>query len=150
MHGYYWSRVSLEKELKKFAGGQFLMETKEGLVFRGQIQKWSIPDMGQRKVLVYFDWLCERRFGVDKDFKPISKWVLLEPPSGFQCLTIEFTSYYFQRKRKDREERIKMWTLLGEVCRFFQKEDPSNLRQQESGEFLPYYQPPAPDAGPGD
>lgn len=156
MHGYYWDRLRLKKKLEEFTGGQFLMETKEGLVFRGEMEKWFIPDMSQRRIFIYFSWLCERHFRLDELFRPVTKWTLLESPARSHCLNVEFTTYYFQRKRdgKDgkepREERIKMWTPLGEVCRFFKGNDPSNLKQQEPGdEFLPCYKP-KPDSGPED
>lgn len=145
MHPYLVDRGRLDKKLVDYAGGQFLMETKiedkEGMVFRGEIRFCSIPNMNQKLVLVYFNWLCERRFGTDEFLRPIPIWVLLKPPLEFQFLSVKFTSYYFQRKKEGREERIKMWTdPLGEVCRFFKKGDPSNLKQKEPcGEFSPCY-----------
>jgi len=144
MHGYYYDRTRLKKKLEKFNLGQFLMETKvgdkQGLVFRGEIRFCSIPDMDEKIVMVYFNWLCEQRFGVDQFFTPIPRWVLLEPPVGFQNLIVNFSSYYFQRKKEGREERIKMWSSHGEVCRFFKRGDPSNL-EKKGDEFLPGYQP---------
>lgn len=153
MHGYFWSRKRLKEKLSEFTGGQFLMETKleskEGFVFRGEIRDWSIPDMKKKRVLIYFNWLCEQRFGLDQFWRPVPKWVLLEPPPGSQCLDVQYKSYYLQRQKEGRKKRIKMWTPLGEVCRFYQKDDPSNLKQQE-GEFLPCYEPSKPDSGPQD
>ena len=154
MHLYYSCRKRLKKELIKFLGGQFLMERKDGLVFRGQIRELFIPDMDKKVLRVGFDWLCEPHFGVDQFLEPKPKWVLLQIPPEFE-LVVEYTSYYFQRKKdgKDgkgiREERIKMWTPRGEACRIFQAKDPSNLKQQ-GDEFLPCYQPPKADAGPED
>ncbi|MEI8174695.1 MAG: hypothetical protein WCG28_01970 [bacterium] len=147
MHGYFWDVSRLREEMAKFAGGQFLMETKVGLVFRGEIRDWVIPDVNKKKILVYFNWLCEPRFGVDKFFTPKPKWILFNPPLGFQFLNVEFTCYYFQRKKLGREERIKMWTPQGEICRFFQKADPSNLKQQ-GDELLPCYKPSKFDSDP--
>ena len=110
MHGYYRDRMRLNNKLATFDGGQFLIENKNGLVYRGEIRDWSIPDMSQKRILIFPSWLCEPSFGVDKDFKPVPKWVLVKPTLGFRFLNVEFTFYYFQRKREDREERIKMWT----------------------------------------
>lgn len=149
MHGYFWCREKLKRKLEAFAGGQFLMETKQGLVFRGEIAGWSIPDMNRRRIVIQFAWLCERHFGIDARWNPVTRWVLLEPPTGSPGLDVEFTTYYFQRKRDDRGERIKMWNSSGEVCRFYTKDDPENLRQVGES-FLPHYKPPKPDAGPED
>lgn len=151
MHGYYWDRVRLKEKLEEFTGGQFLMETKAGLVFRGEIRDVFIPDMNRKQLFVVFEWLCEPRFGgLDKNSHPMQSWILLEPLAESQHLDVEFRFYYLQRKREDREERIKMWTVLGEVCRFFKKGDLSNLVKQKSGEFLPSYQPSALNLGPED
>lgn len=162
MHGYFWCRKRLKERLKTFVGGQFLMETmvetevrsrvkatretSKGLVFRGKIESCSIPDMTQKRVLIYFSWLCEGRFGLNELWQPIPKWVLLEPPLGSQHLDVEFTTYYFQR----RKGRIKMWTTTrGEVCRFYQSDDPSNLRR-EGDEFVPCYEPSGSASNPED
>ena len=59
MHGYYWDRQRLKNKLAAFSGGQFLIESKNGLVYRGEIKEWSIPDMEKKLVSVCFVWLCE-------------------------------------------------------------------------------------------
>lgn len=157
MHLYYTCRKRLLEEVnKKFLFGQFLMERQDGLVFRGQFRRLIIPNMDKKLVEVEFVWLREPRFvGVDKFCQPIPpKWVLVQIPLCFR-LRVEYTSYYFQRKRDGtdgkevREERIKMRTPRNEVCRIFQENDPSNLKQH-GDEFLPCYQPPKADSGPED
>lgn len=135
MHGYYWDRQKLKDKLSAFSDGQFLLIARSGLILRGEIKGWSIPDMNKRRVVLSFKWLCEEHFG---------KW----HPSGSLNLDVEFRFFYFQRKKEGREERVKMWTTFGEVCRFFVKDDPSNLKQQND-EFMPRYKHKH-DSGPED
>lgn len=123
MHGYFWDKKRLEKRLGKFQNGQFLMETKEGLMFRGEIKECVIPAGKNRRVLIAFNWLCERRFILNEWWKPVPKWVRLESPIGSSHLDVIFSTYYIQYD----EERLKMWGELGEVCRFFKKDDHTNL-----------------------
>ena len=142
MHLRYTDRRRLAGMLLKFYGGQFLEENKDGLIYRGEIESWVIPDMNRKQVRIRFKWLCEKRFGMDKNFfVPVPKWVLVKLPPNFE-LVVDYTSYYFQRERKiekpkkpARRARIKLFTTRG-ICRFFQKFDPSNLTQSED-EFLP-------------
>lgn len=134
MHGYFWDKKRLGKRLGKFQNGQFLMETKEGLVFRGEIKECVIPTGKNRQVLIAFNWLCEQRFVLDEWWKPVPKWTRVEPPIGSLHLDVTFSTYYIQYD----EERLKMWGEFGEVCRFFKKDDYTNL-VQNGHEFVPYY-----------
>lgn len=144
VHGYFTSRKRLKKRLIEFKNGQFLMETKPGLVFRGEIRECQIPDMGKKRVLILFNWLCERRFSVDSTFTPIPKWVRLELPLETQLqLEVDYTSYYFQKEGR----RIKMWTPQKEVCRFYKQGDNENLLQAGE-EFVPCYEEKTPNSGP--
>lgn len=127
MHAYRWDRKYLKDKLTEFDGGQFLMDTKEGLIFRGEIKECVIPNDKARRVLVSFSWLCERRLFLDELWKPKPRWVLIEPPHGSSFLDVEFSSYYTQQD----EDRVKMWGTFGEVCRFFRKEDHTNLIRDE-------------------
>ncbi len=134
MHGYYWDKEYLKNRLAGFNGGQFLMETKEGLTFRGEIKECVIPSNKNRRVLISFNWLSERRLFLDEWWKPKTRWVLIEPPRGSSFLDVGFSSYYTQQD----EERIKMWGAFGEVCRFFKKEDHTNLVRNWD-EIIPYW-----------
>lgn len=135
MHGYFWDRKYLERKLTEFNKGQFLMETKEGLIFRGEIKECVIPSKKNRRVLISFEWLSERRLFLDAWWKPKPRWVLLEPPRGVPFLDVGFTSYYTQQD----EERIKMWGTFGEVCKFFRKDDHTNL-VRNGNEIVPHWE----------
>ena len=111
------------------------METKEGLVFRGEIKECAIPSNKNRRVLISFNWLSERRLFLDEWWKPKPQWVLLEPPHSSSTLDVGFSSYYTQQD----EGRIKMWGELGEVCRFFGKDDHTNL-VRNGDEILHYWE----------
>lgn len=125
MHGYHWDRKRLEGTLNEFAGGQFQMETKEHLLFRGEIADSIAPSSEIRRVLVSFVWLAERRFIFDENWTLRPKWFLLQQPAGLKSpyLSVEFSYYYSQQD----EDRVKMRGTLGEVCHFYKKEDHTNL-----------------------
>lgn len=123
MHGYCFDKEKLKRKLKEFKKGQFLMETKEGLVFRGEIKECVIPDERYRKISMSFNWLCERIFILDALWEPVPTWVRLEPPIGSSHLDVEFSSYYIQHD----EERLKMWSTFSEKCHFFKWKDLTNL-----------------------
>jgi len=134
MHGYYWDKKRLERTLEEFVGGQFLMETTDDLIFRGEIKSFSIPKNGDKRILISFDWLSECRPAVDASFNRIPKWFLVEQ-SIESPLDVSFSSYYSQPD----EGRVKMWGVRGEICHFFRKEDHTNLVRQ-GDEFVPYCQ----------
>lgn len=135
MHGYYWDRKKLEGILKEFDGGQFQMETKENLLFRGEIADSIAPSSELRRVLVSFVWLAERRSVFDENWTLRPKWFLLQQPDGLKSpyLSVEFSYYY----RQTDEDRVKMRGILGEVCHFYKKEDHTNLVRQED-DLVPY------------
>jgi hypothetical protein len=135
MHLYYRDIKRLEKVLRKFAGGQFLMEATGGLVFRGKINNCVVPTDQGRRIFIHFDWLCERRLVLEEWPKLTPKWFLLEPTVGHSYLDVGFTSYYPQPD----EGRLKMWGEFGEVCRFFRRSDYTNLVKNEE-QFVPYGQ----------
>jgi hypothetical protein len=135
MHLYYWDKKRLEKTLVKFIGGQFLMETKEGLVFRGEISEYFVPDNRNKMVIITFNWLSERRLVSDANWNLVPKWYRLKPPIGHSLMNVGFTTYYSQPD----EDRLKMWGEQGEVCHFFRKEDHTNLVSR-GDEFVPYWQ----------
>jgi len=136
-HLHRWDKGRLEKILGKFVGreAQFLMETKEGLVFRGEISDCLVPNDRNKRVFVYFNWLTERRFVPDEGGKQKLKWFLQDsPPGGSPLLDVGFAYYYSQPD----EDRLKMKGDRGEVCHFFKKEDHTNLVRC-GDEFTPYY-----------
>ncbi len=133
MHLYYFDKKHLEETLREFAGGQFMMKTREGLVFRGKVSACFVPSKMNKRVLVYFHWLSERRLVLDKWEMLSQKWFLVEPSIHPHFLNIGFTSYYFQPD----EERVKMWGEFGEVCHFFTKGDHTNLVSC-GDDFVPY------------
>lgn len=153
MHGYYDKPSRLKEKLAEFVGGQFLLETKigdkRGLVLRGEIIRFDIPDLTQRRVLIYFGRLWEQRFGVTELFRPVSKWILHEPPLTAQFVEVHWRWYYFQRKRvgekgkEDREERIRIKTDQKEDLHIYKIGDPTNIIDKE-GSFLPNYEPTKP------
>jgi hypothetical protein len=116
------------------------MEGGQGLVFRGKIKSYEAPAHSPKQLLVYFEWLCE--------LNPIdakSKWFLkpsLPKPFGPYFLTLDFARFDFKQPREGRKERIRMQIDNGEICWFFQPDDPSNLTQQATDEeFVPLYRP---------
>ena len=133
MHLYYRSNERLRLALTEFTEGQFSMVTKEGLVFRGEIQSCVIPKNSLRQIFISFAWLCERRFVFNNLWTPKPKWSLLGPPTGESMLEVGFSFYYLQPE----EERIKIWSELGEVCRFYKKNDYTNL-VRNGDSFVPY------------
>ena len=165
MHPYYWSRIRLVRILKSFQGGQFLMKTRltekdarllmhkglsekntqlilmtkveknDELVLRGGISFLDIPDMSKRGVVVHFSWLCERHFRFNAQGSLVSQWELIPPPPEHcrQAVDVEFISYYFPKSGK----RLKMWTSLGEYCRFYKPDDPDNLVRSENDFYDP-------------
>lgn len=150
MHLYCKCRRRLKKEFEGFQDGQFLLERPDGLIIRGVTAGLLIPDTELCRVVVEFERLYEPRFGVDKynNRRPI--WVESNSPLGSKDLPLEYTYYYPQRERADRKRRIKMWSVhYDEVWHFFQRDDPSNLKQ-EGDEFLPFYQPSEPEPCPKD
>lgn len=135
MHLYYWNKRRLEKELKRFKEGQFLMVTKHDLIFRGKIKDCFVPDINIKRVLIHFHWLGELRFIPQEYAKPLPKWFIIKPLVGSTFLDVGFTAYYYQPD----EERLKMWGGFGEICHFFKEDDYSNLVRQEN-ELIPYCQ----------
>ncbi len=161
MHLYYWSRARLSSILKTFEGGQFLMKTKltqedrrrlmykgasekstrlilmtraernESVVLRGGISGLEIPDMSKRIVVVHFFWLCERHLRFEDFGGLVPRWEIIPPPPKpcSQSVNVEFISYYFPKSGR----RLKMWTSLGEYCRFYKLGDPDNLVQSKDG-----------------
>ncbi len=163
VHKYLFSRNRLKERIPEFIGGQFLMKTKlkkedvkrlmsrgisesetqfllnaqaeerDSMVLRGEIQALEIPDMNRKIVVVHFTWLCERHLFFDASDQLVPKWVPI--PSAPQChklINVHFISYYFPKWGK----RLKMWTALGEYCRFYKLDDDDNL-MRNGDEFVP-------------
>jgi len=157
MHGYYFSRKRLTGRLPKFIGGQLLIEKlgkpdgekfltaiERTLVLRCEIENWEIPDIRKKRVLIYFGRMWELCFGLDESFKPVPKWVLIEPKLNSGYLDISYRFYYIQHRKR----RIKFLTTDNEVCRLYQESDPSNVHWEE--EVLPCYQKSTSPLGPKD
>lgn len=151
MHGYFWDPVRLLKELSGYDGGQIQIESTERYgdfltvkVFRGQIESCFVDiKPGKREVRISFDWLCYKDFQIEdrkkekndeiERFVIASKrqWLVLPSEKG---ITVRYTTYYFQRD----EDRVKMWTSLGEIIHFYKKGDHTNLIVDCNGKFTPY------------
>lgn len=142
MHLYHVNLQRLRDRLADFSGGQFLMETKEGLVFRGEVSRCFVPEGQSKQVSVFFNWLSERRFVLDAGWSLRPKWFPLQPPNGLQIpyrLDLGYSSYYYQPD----EDRVKMWGERKEVCHFFMPWDHTNLVLVEGrNEFVPYCELP--------
>lgn len=130
MHLYYSNAKQLEKGFNEFVGGQFQMKTKDW-VFRGEIKECVA--LSNKRVKIYFNWLCERHFFFDNFEILQPKWSLLVAPPGLHHLDFELRFFYPQPD----EDRIKVKGQLGEICHLFQKNDHTNLVQC-GGEFVPY------------
>mgnify|MGYP001572889612 CR=1 FL=1 len=123
----------LKAILKDFVGGQFqLLRRKRGdcMHLRGEIQSIEVI-CDPRTVVLTFNWLCEERLEHDWKLDATLKWFTLERPFkdeiGQLTLTIPFDSF---RPHPD-EERVKMWGGgFGDICRFYQPFDHTNLVQQ--------------------
>ncbi|MES3032260.1 MAG: hypothetical protein V4699_03420 [Patescibacteria group bacterium] len=125
----------LRAMLEGFARGQFLMETPEGFVFRGEIERCWV---GDDSVFVSFTWLCERRFvfvfdGAWELRKLKPKWFPLESLKGPPFLELKPGKYYYQAD----EDRVKIEEGKGAICHFFRKGDYTNLVKCED-EFIPF------------
>lgn len=141
MHAYRWSNTGLLEELKKFPEGQFRLEIPNGPTFQGKFTECTTPDPKKRVLRIRFEWLAERRFTLGGSWEIKEYWSKLEIPTD-QVMPVEFTYYYFQKEhwgikgKPDRKKRIKLWTKMGEIGRFYQKNDPLILTEQD-GRFLP-------------
>lgn|SRR3990167_5024928 len=130
MHLYYSNAKQLEKGFNEFVGGQFQMKTKDW-VFRGQIKECMA--LSNRRIKIYFDWLCERHFFFDSSGVLQPRWSLLVAPPGLHHLDVEFRYFYFQTD----EDRIKVKGQLGEICHLCRSDDYTNL-VQHGDEFAHY------------
>ncbi len=137
MHSYCWNCTHLEKILEGFVNGQFQMirRTKsDTLHFRGEIEKINVAN--QKKIHISFNWLCEERVVHDWSLQPRLKWYLLDQSIGKRSLEVPFRAYYVQHD----EDRIKMWGGgWSEVCRFFKKDDHTNL-VRNGNEIIQYWE----------
>jgi hypothetical protein len=140
MHLYLWKVERLENRLEKYIGGQFQIETRDG-IYRGEIENITFSDKpNNKKMTVIFKWWCIRRIK-NNDIHTNERmvfWDEIKPDSRVSKPSVEirFTWYYFQRDREDRKERIKLKTDFGESCRFYKPDDPTNLVRNENGEFV--------------
>lgn len=141
MHAYRWSTAGLLQKLKEFQNGQFRIEGPNGGIFQGEFASCEISDPKKKILRVHFNWLAAQRFTIGDGWKMQEYWGKLDLPAS-PVMTVEFTYYYFQRQYKgvkgkpDREERVKLWTKMGEIGRFYKIGDPLILVQQD-GRFLP-------------
>ncbi len=61
MHLYLWKVERLENRLKKYIGGQFQIETQDG-IYRGEVASYEIDKKSkERRFTVEFKWWCIRR-----------------------------------------------------------------------------------------
>lgn len=121
----------LKEILKDFVGGQFqLLRRRNGdlMHLRGEIR--SIEVISETKTAVIaFNWLYEERLVHNWALDATLKWSPLERPfaaelNGKLELRIPFDSF---RPHPD-EERVKMWGGgFGDICRFYQSFDHTNL-----------------------
>ena len=126
--------------MEGFKGGQFRIESPNGATFQGIHSRVLIPDPKKRTFEISFEWIAGVRYILGEGWKPREYWGILDlPPTS---LTVKFSYYYFQRARRgvkgksDREERIKIKTPDGEICRFYKATDPLILTQID-GRFYP-------------
>lgn len=144
MHGYWRSRKRLLKKLGAFRDGQFRIESPNGATFQGEFSECVIPDLGIKALEVNFKWIAGLKYTLGEGWKPQEYWWKLDKPK--KPLPVKFTYYYFQRRRhgirgkSNREERIKLLTPDGEVCRIYKVGDPLTLIESE-GRFLPLSPP---------
>lgn len=118
MHGYHRDAHLLETLVGRFIGGQFQIETRYGEVMRGEIAHVNVSP---GRVVIGLKWFYRRT-------AYLGLWV--NPKTEFLCvLDIHYTSYYFQ----DKWNRVKMWSDTGEVCRFFESDDHTNLVKLKNG-----------------
>jgi hypothetical protein len=143
MHAYRWDTAKLSRKLEGFVGGQFRIENpKSGLVLQCQINHCTLPKLSQKRIEIIPEWMATRSFVFRDSWQPREHWVRINPPLGQPVMFLDFTSYYFQREhhgvkgKADREERVKLWTKQGEVCRFYQIGDPLILMEKD-GSFVP-------------
>ncbi|HTE48613.1 MAG TPA: hypothetical protein VK675_01765 [Candidatus Paceibacterota bacterium] len=169
MHLWYWNAKRLEKTLKEFVGGQMMIDEKDGLKLRGQTSRFIVYNRGEKRILIFVDWLCERKFVVDKFWKPIPKWFPLEPPTALvssnwlserkyvldqMSIDSPIRESYLLEPPSDPffldvgfttyysqpdEDRLKMFGEFGGICHFFRKNDHTNLVRCGE-EFVPYGQ----------
>jgi hypothetical protein len=152
MHAYRWNTAKLSRKLEEFAGGQFRIENpKNGLVLQGKLGFCTIPKLSQKQVVIRPEWLAERKLVLKDSWRtPEEHWEKLSLEISQTLIPLDYTCYYFQRAyrglkgKADREERIKLWTTQGEICRFYKIKDPLILVERGSG-FVPSSPP---DDGP--
>jgi hypothetical protein len=147
MHAYFWDPVRLLKELPDYDGGQIQIESTEKYgnsltvkVFRGRIKRCFVDIRpGKKEIYISFDWLCYKDFQIKGEENEIERFTLASKkqwsvlPSE-QGITVRYTTYYFQRD----EDRVKMWTSLGEIIHFYKIGDHTNLIIDCNGKFTPY------------
>ena len=134
MHFIYWKTETLRPLLPAFVGGQFRLaklspaedpKKKVIIMFHGGVTSIKIPDMKIKRVVVTFEWLCERHFNFDENDTLEPRWSLIPPPrSGIQRLDVDFVTFYPQPRRNDR---LKLKGRGREFCRFYRKDDSANL-----------------------
>lgn len=136
MHGYFWNKVKLAKELSNYVGGQFQIESIERCsdsmihkILRGQVLDLRLDlSSKKREVFVRFAWICEKSFPIkgnedEIEFYKLSnsrRWNALQVNSEMKVV---YTTYYFQRD----EDRVKLWTDLKETAHFYKQGDHTNL-----------------------
>ncbi len=140
MHLYLWKVERLRDKLNNYIGGQFQIETSDG-IYRGEVASCEVTkNVKERRLTVEFKWWCIRRIK-NNDIHTNTRIVVWEEiPMNIELarrsIDIRFKWYYFQRDRKDRKERIKLRTDFREACRFYKPDDPTNLVRNENGEFV--------------
>lgn len=149
IHPYRWDPVKLLREVRKYDGGQVLIESTETSknlntykMFRGEIERSEVTIApGKKEIVVKFSWLCYKQFYFtgkeDRDELEIlsDKRPWIEQPSHCnRPIIIGYTTYYPQKD----EERIKVWTRLKETVHFFKPGDYTNLVKDDSGVFSSY------------
>lgn len=134
---YRWKPEVLSPLLPSFVGGQFRLaklshtdEPKKKILinFQGEITSTEVPDMKIKRVVIFFEWLCERHFVFDRNGILQPRWSLIPPPpNGVQRIDFDFVVFYSQPRRNDRL-KLKGWGR--EFCRLYRKDDPKNLVRQ--------------------
>ena len=115
MHLIYWKTETLLPLLSRFVGGQFRLaklsateDTKYMMMFHGETKSIEIPDLKIKRVVIFFEWLCERRCDFGRSDKLQSSWSLLPvPPSGKLRLDIDYVTFYPQPTKN--RLKLKGW-----------------------------------------
>lgn len=131
-HGYHFNQRQLTVEVKEiYTGGECEILTQDGDVYRGRVKRFRITDKKvgflKKEIAVTFERLYKHKKGCDKNGNAEDRWELVATSlSGDYEMLFVYRIYYIQKSKNRLKLKVRIMKG-GEYCRFYRKNDPTNI-----------------------